>query len=134
MWDETWDGMTTLREPRGFDSEAEFAEPELEVIAFGFRYASFDDPWDMLVRIAGRWLTRSTNRPTTSDTRRARSCCGTSSPTASRTVPTPFRRQPGASIPADQRVLDEVAATCDDTRDLWPSAGCPYPVDADSRR
>ncbi|HUZ41087.1 MAG TPA: hypothetical protein VMU68_06825 [Acidimicrobiales bacterium] len=33
-------------------SETGFAEPELEEIAFGFRYASFDDLWGMLVRIA----------------------------------------------------------------------------------
>jgi len=53
MWDETWDGMTTLRESRRFDSKSGIAEPELEQIAFGYRYASFDDLWDMLVRIAG---------------------------------------------------------------------------------
>ena len=32
---------------------AGFAEPELEEIAFGFRYAGFDDLWDTLIRIAG---------------------------------------------------------------------------------
>ena len=32
---------------------AGFAEPELEEIAFEFRYADFDDAWDVLVRIAG---------------------------------------------------------------------------------
>ncbi len=32
---------------------AGFAEPDLEVIEFEFRYADFDDFWDALVRIAG---------------------------------------------------------------------------------
>jgi hypothetical protein len=32
---------------------AGFAEPELEEIAFEFRYADFDDLWDTLVRLAG---------------------------------------------------------------------------------
>jgi ubiquinone/menaquinone biosynthesis C-methylase UbiE len=32
---------------------AGFAEPELEEIAFEFRYADFDDLWDALVRLAG---------------------------------------------------------------------------------
>jgi ubiquinone/menaquinone biosynthesis C-methylase UbiE len=33
--------------------QAGFAEPELEEIAFEFRYAGFDDLWDTLVRLAG---------------------------------------------------------------------------------
>jgi SAM-dependent methyltransferase len=34
-------------------TRAGFAEPEVEEIAFEFRFADFDDLWDMLVRIAG---------------------------------------------------------------------------------
>jgi ubiquinone/menaquinone biosynthesis C-methylase UbiE len=34
-------------------TEAGFGEPELEEIAFDFRYADFDDLWDALVRLAG---------------------------------------------------------------------------------
>jgi ubiquinone/menaquinone biosynthesis C-methylase UbiE len=34
-------------------TQAGFAEPDLEVIEFEFRYADFDDFWDALVRIAG---------------------------------------------------------------------------------
>ena len=32
---------------------AGFDEPELEEIAFDFRYADFDDLWDALIRLAG---------------------------------------------------------------------------------
>ena len=39
---------------------AGFGEPELEEIAFEFRYADFDDLWDALVRLAGP-LARAVN-------------------------------------------------------------------------
>jgi ubiquinone/menaquinone biosynthesis C-methylase UbiE len=38
---------------RGLVTEAGFDEPELEEIAFEFRYVDFDDLWDALVRLAG---------------------------------------------------------------------------------
>jgi ubiquinone/menaquinone biosynthesis C-methylase UbiE len=41
-------------------TQAGFAEPDLEEIAFEFRYAGFDDLWDTLVRIAGQ-LARAIN-------------------------------------------------------------------------
>lgn len=49
-------GIFALGEPdriRGLVTGAGFGEPELEEIAFDFRYADFDDLWDALVRIAG---------------------------------------------------------------------------------
>ena len=38
---------------RGLVTGAGFGEPELQEIAFEFRYADFDDLWDAIVRIAG---------------------------------------------------------------------------------
>jgi ubiquinone/menaquinone biosynthesis C-methylase UbiE len=49
-------GIFALGEPdriRELVTAAGFDEPELEEIAFEFRYADFDDLWDALVRIAG---------------------------------------------------------------------------------
>jgi ubiquinone/menaquinone biosynthesis C-methylase UbiE len=49
-------GIFALGEPdriRELVTAAGFGEPELEEIAFEFRYADFDDLWDALVRIAG---------------------------------------------------------------------------------
>jgi ubiquinone/menaquinone biosynthesis C-methylase UbiE len=49
-------GIFALGEPdriRELVTVAGFGEPELEEIAFEFRYADFDDLWDALVRIAG---------------------------------------------------------------------------------
>jgi ubiquinone/menaquinone biosynthesis C-methylase UbiE len=49
-------GIFALGEPdriREVVTGAGFGEPELEEIAFEFRYADFDDLWDALVRIAG---------------------------------------------------------------------------------
>jgi SAM-dependent methyltransferase len=56
-------GIFALGEPdriRGLVTGAGFGEPELEEIAFDFRYADFDDLWDVLVRIAGP-LARAVN-------------------------------------------------------------------------
>jgi SAM-dependent methyltransferase len=49
-------GIFALGEPdrvRGLVAGAGFGEPELEEIAFEFRYADSDDLWDALVRLAG---------------------------------------------------------------------------------
>jgi ubiquinone/menaquinone biosynthesis C-methylase UbiE len=49
-------GIFAMADPesiRGLVAGAGFGEPELEEIAFDFRYADFDDFWDVLVRIAG---------------------------------------------------------------------------------
>jgi hypothetical protein len=49
-------GIFALGEPgriRELVTGAGFEEPELEEIAFAFRYADFDDLWDALVRLAG---------------------------------------------------------------------------------
>ena len=49
-------GMFALGDPdhiRELVTHAGFAEPELEEIVFEFSYASFDDLWDSLVRLAG---------------------------------------------------------------------------------
>jgi len=49
-------GMFAMGDPgrvRELVTRAGFGEPELEEIAFDFRYADFDDLWDTLVRIAG---------------------------------------------------------------------------------
>jgi ubiquinone/menaquinone biosynthesis C-methylase UbiE len=49
-------GIFAMGEPgriRELVTGAGFGEPELEEIAFEFRYADFDDAWDALVRIAG---------------------------------------------------------------------------------
>ena len=49
-------GMFAMGDPgrvRELVTRAGFGEPELEEIAFEFRYADFDDLWDTLVRIAG---------------------------------------------------------------------------------
>jgi SAM-dependent methyltransferase len=49
-------GMFALGDPsriRKLVAGAGFAEPELEEIAFDFRYADSDDLWDSLVRMAG---------------------------------------------------------------------------------
>ena len=49
-------GIFALGEPdrvRGLVTGAGFDEPELEEIAFEFRYANSDDLWDALVRLAG---------------------------------------------------------------------------------
>ncbi len=49
-------GMFAMGDPgriRELVTQAGFAEPELEEIAFEFGYAGFDDLWDTLVRLAG---------------------------------------------------------------------------------
>ena len=49
-------GIFALGEPdriRQLVTAAGFGEPELEEIAFDFRYLDFDDLWDALVRLAG---------------------------------------------------------------------------------
>jgi len=49
-------GIFAMGDPsriRELVAQAGFAEPDLEVIEFEFRYADFDDFWDTLVRIAG---------------------------------------------------------------------------------
>jgi SAM-dependent methyltransferase len=49
-------GIFALGEPgriRDLVTGAGFGEPELEEIAFDFRYPDFDDLWDALVRLAG---------------------------------------------------------------------------------
>ena len=49
-------GIFALADPaqvRALVAGAGFAEPEVEEIAFDFRYADFDDLWDALVRLAG---------------------------------------------------------------------------------
>ena len=49
-------GIFAMGDPgwiRELATRAGFAEPELEEIAFEFRYADFDDLWDTLIRIAG---------------------------------------------------------------------------------
>jgi ubiquinone/menaquinone biosynthesis C-methylase UbiE len=49
-------GIFALADPariRELVKQAGFAEPELEEIAFEFRYADLDDLWDTLVRISG---------------------------------------------------------------------------------
>lgn len=49
-------GIFAMGDPgrvRDLVTQAGFGEPEVEEIAFEFRYADFDDLWDMLVRLAG---------------------------------------------------------------------------------
>jgi ubiquinone/menaquinone biosynthesis C-methylase UbiE len=49
-------GIFAMADPdlvRRMVTEAGFAEPELEEIAFDFVYPDFDDAWDALVRLAG---------------------------------------------------------------------------------
>ena len=49
-------GIFAMGEPgrvRELVTGAGFADPEIEEIAFEFRYADFDDLWDSLVRLAG---------------------------------------------------------------------------------
>lgn len=49
-------GIFAMADPdriRSLVAGAGFGEPELEEIAFDFRYADFDDFWDVLIRIAG---------------------------------------------------------------------------------
>jgi ubiquinone/menaquinone biosynthesis C-methylase UbiE len=49
-------GIFAMGEPRRIRelvTAAGFGEPELEEIAFEFRYADFDDLWDTLIRLAG---------------------------------------------------------------------------------
>ena len=49
-------GIFAMGEPgrvRELVTGAGFADPEVEEIAFAFRYADFDDLWDSLVRLAG---------------------------------------------------------------------------------
>jgi ubiquinone/menaquinone biosynthesis C-methylase UbiE len=46
-------GMADPERIRGLVTGAGFGEPELEEIAFEFRYADADDLWDSLVRLAG---------------------------------------------------------------------------------
>jgi ubiquinone/menaquinone biosynthesis C-methylase UbiE len=49
-------GIFALADPvqiRALVTEAGFAEPEVEEIAFGFRYKDFDDFWDVLISLAG---------------------------------------------------------------------------------
>ena len=46
-------GMADPERIRALVTQAGFGEPELEEIAFEFRYADADDFWDTLVRIAG---------------------------------------------------------------------------------
>jgi ubiquinone/menaquinone biosynthesis C-methylase UbiE len=49
-------GIFAMADPdliRTLVTGAGFAEPELEEISFDFRYADFDDFWDVLIRIAG---------------------------------------------------------------------------------
>jgi ubiquinone/menaquinone biosynthesis C-methylase UbiE len=49
-------GIFAMGEPdrvRELVTGAGFDEPELEEIAFEFRYADFDDAWDALIRLAG---------------------------------------------------------------------------------
>ena len=49
-------GIFAMADPdriRALVAGAGFGEPELEEIAFDFRYADFDDFWDVLIRIAG---------------------------------------------------------------------------------
>jgi ubiquinone/menaquinone biosynthesis C-methylase UbiE len=49
-------GIFAMADPdriRALVTGAGFGEPELEEIAFDFRYADFDDFWDVLIRIAG---------------------------------------------------------------------------------
>jgi ubiquinone/menaquinone biosynthesis C-methylase UbiE len=56
-------GIFAMGEPgriRELVTGAGFGEPELEEIAFQFRYADFDDLWDALVRLAGP-LARAVN-------------------------------------------------------------------------
>jgi hypothetical protein len=56
-------GIFALGEPdriREVVTGAGFGDPEVEEIAFDFRYADFDDLWDALVRLAGP-LARAVN-------------------------------------------------------------------------
>ena len=49
-------GIFAMADPdrvRALVTGAGFGEPELEEISFDFRYADFDDFWDVLIRIAG---------------------------------------------------------------------------------
>ncbi len=49
-------GIFAMADPdriRALVAGAGFGEPELEEITFDFRYADFDDFWDVLIRIAG---------------------------------------------------------------------------------
>jgi ubiquinone/menaquinone biosynthesis C-methylase UbiE len=49
-------GIFAMGDPgriRELVTQAGFAEPQLEEIAFEFRYAGFEDLWDTLVRVAG---------------------------------------------------------------------------------
>lgn len=49
-------GIFAMADPeriRGLVTDAGFGQPELEEIAFEFRYGSADDLWEVLVRIAG---------------------------------------------------------------------------------
>jgi ubiquinone/menaquinone biosynthesis C-methylase UbiE len=49
-------GIFAMGDPeriRELVTQAGFADPDLEVLEFEFRYADFDDFWDTLVRIAG---------------------------------------------------------------------------------
>jgi ubiquinone/menaquinone biosynthesis C-methylase UbiE len=49
-------GIFAMADPdriRALVTGAGFAEPELEEIVFDFRYADYDDFWDILIRIAG---------------------------------------------------------------------------------
>jgi ubiquinone/menaquinone biosynthesis C-methylase UbiE len=49
-------GIFALADPdriRSLVTAAGFGEPELEEVSFDFRYADFDDFWDVLIRLAG---------------------------------------------------------------------------------
>jgi len=49
-------GIFAMADPelvRSMVTEAGFGEPQVEEIAFDFRYEDFDDFWDILIRIAG---------------------------------------------------------------------------------
>ena len=45
--------MGNLEKIRELVSGAGFDEPEVDEIAFDFRYADFDDVWDTIIRLAG---------------------------------------------------------------------------------
>ena len=67
-------GIFAMGEPdriRELVAAAGFAEPELEEIAFEFRYPDFDDLWDALIRLAGP-LAEAVNALTEDERRAAR--------------------------------------------------------------
>ena len=89
--------------------QAGFGEPELEEIAFEFRYPASTTSGTHSSASRVHSPARSTHCPMLSGRRQERPSCRTSSPTANRTVPTPCRRQRGAFSCADRYWIESEA-------------------------